>query len=575
METKDIVYNKEFFEKRIKDFNKDQCVEFAKICAIRALPFLGIYGNFDFWKKEDKQKQLYTIFFEIDYVYTIDEKPLRILTNTYDNHDNAYDNAYNDYINAGVDYAAYNAVNAVNSAVDTANTDVDASTDYANSYAANAAYYAVKSAYNNKITMGKLLEQDIECIKSGKKSYNADKSVYGVVWNNFINALNNCGCEYWADLYRRLFKKGFVFNKEELKHRLKQYSVKTTADKIGESMSNRINGKKMNIKFTKNENPTPTTETTSVTDNEEPVPIIKKVVFDSAEKLLREMTFGEYEHLLESEDYIFRGQDKDYPLIPTALRKGSFYETLNNLKNTLITKDKKKDLDIEYNQISFEYEIIKKFFDICDRSGLNLPNIEQLRLVINNKDDDNFLHRKDINEWISNDLLDIAGLAQHHSLPTRLLDWSYDYKVSLFFALQDAEKHNEDGVLWAIDYKYFSNKTGKLFFYRPPYSGNSNLSAQKALFSIWKTKVPGEKTNKKTNRTSLDKLIEDYLTDSGLDGSLDKPILYKFIIPAEIKEELFSKIKLDGYSEEYLFPGFDGVVKSICQDAKRKCTSKK
>lgn len=49
------------------------------------------------------------------------------------------------------------------------------------------------------------------------------------------------------------------------------------------------------------------------------------------------------------------------------------------------------------------------------------------------------------------------SLAQHYGIPTRLLDWSYDYKSALYFALKDIlEKPcDSDGVLWSFNYKLF------------------------------------------------------------------------------------------------------------------------
>lgn len=58
--------------------------------------------------------------------------------------------------------------------------------------------------------------------------------------------------------------------------------------------------------------------------------------------------------------------------------------------------------------------------------------------------------------WLSEDLYEIAGLAQHYGLPTRLLDWSQDIYVSLYFACigaMNSIKNNgftdDNIVLWA------------------------------------------------------------------------------------------------------------------------------
>jgi hypothetical protein len=174
------------------------------------------------------------------------------------------------------------------------------------------------------------------------------------------------------------------------------------------------------------------------------------------------------------------------------------------------------------------------------------------------------------NDW------ELLVLAQHHGLPTRLLDWSYSPLVAAHFATVNGER-GSDRVVWRLDWQMVHRKFGlpelalliedlqQLFGEDEPFtpwslmraeaaardfacmieppSLDSRLEAQSAVFSLC--------SNKRRS-------FADFLTDYDLAAALTK-----LIIPATEVARIRDQLDLVGMDERLIFPDLDGVAAKI------------
>ncbi|OUJ75283.1 FRG domain-containing protein [Hymenobacter crusticola] len=165
------------------------------------------------------------------------------------------------------------------------------------------------------------------------------------------------------------------------------------------------------------------------------------------------------------------------------------------------------------------------------------------------------------------------ALAQHHGLPTRLLDWTYSPYVALHFATDDLEAYHEDGVIWALNYVKAAESLPSPLREAIRQEG-SNVFTPEILEPVCPTlrdlaQMQPEPFVLFLEPPSLDeRIVHQYAlfalmstADTHLhDWLKEHPDLYfRIIIPASLKWEVRDKLDQANITERVLFPGLGGL----------------
>lgn len=157
---------------------------------------------------------------------------------------------------------------------------------------------------------------------------------------------------------------------------------------------------------------------------------------------------------------------------------------------------------------------------------------------------------------------------QHYSCPTRLLDWTTSPYVALYFAVNSM--FDIDGAVFVFgfdDYqKNLSAKGYDISNLKADELLNFNeIDAVNAIFPVKKNhrvvRQQGCFTVSKNPRKPHDEIIREAGTNPNSEAGL-----LKLIISKDLKIEILARLKSMNIRNESLFPGLDGLGRSINED---------
>jgi FRG domain len=163
------------------------------------------------------------------------------------------------------------------------------------------------------------------------------------------------------------------------------------------------------------------------------------------------------------------------------------------------------------------------------------------------------------------------ALAQHHGLPTRLLDWTYSPYVALHFMTSRARAMEEDGAVWMVDYVRVHERAPKPLREQLEREG-ANVFTTEMLAA-----VAGDFDDLAelgdfvvfVEPPSFDERIVNqyalFSLSSRPDLMLDDDLLRKLVVPAELKWEIRDKLDQANITERVLFPGLDGLSRWLAR----------
>lgn len=225
-----------------------------------------------------------------------------------------------------------------------------------------------------------------------------------------------------------------------------------------------------------------------------------------------------------------------------------------------------------------ELVAISQFLVLADSLGLPVPGDNQLT-----RSQEVYLNRYPTeirNNWPPVEVLETLAIAQHHGVPTRLMDFTYHPLVAAFFAAVGADITSDNIAVWAVNMRYIQKRSsfqgaplGDRSFVSPPSrvrvvtvprAANSYLHAQHGFFLM------DARANEQGSEVPLDMAfnsdVETWLNfqDNSWSDVFGQVLpIVKLLLPQSEARNALKLLYKEGITHAHIYPSYDSVVETL------------